>query len=130
VLIVNCRDYHREGRLAGQEIILPSTWTVIADPQGFDREIVLKLSGNHFTLLQPAVPSLTDPASHLERLAMEVEFDPPQNRSDLILGPFGGYADDDSYQTDMAIVLQLHHHFFLLQLQEMMLLQDLPDLFL
>jgi hypothetical protein len=120
LLFVNCRDYHREGRLAGQEIILPSTWTVIADPAGFDREIVLKLSGNHFTLLQPAVPSLTDPASHLELLAMEVEFDPPQNRSELIWGPFDGHADDVSYVTDMTAVIQL---------QEMMQMQDLPDLF-
>ena len=108
---MNCRGYHREGRLAGQEIISPSTWTVIADPladpQGFDREIVLKLSGNHFTLLQPAVSSLTDPVSHLELLALEVEFEPPQNRSELILGPFDGHADDDSYMTDMLAVTQL-----------------------
>ena len=108
LLFVNCRERHTEGPLIGMEKILPATWTVIKDPGGFHREIVLKLSGNHFTLLQPAVPSLTDPASHLHRLAMEAGFPDPVDISDLIWGPLDGFSpeNDDDYQAAVTTVLQ------------------------
>jgi hypothetical protein len=108
LLIVNCRDYHIDGPLAGTEVILPETWTIIGDAEGTHRDVVLKLSGNHFTLLRPTDPTHTDPIRRLQQIAHQVGFNPPRDISHFMSEPFEGDFDEESLQSarEAAITYQ------------------------
>ena len=99
LLIVNVR-----GRLEnGQEAIVPNAWTVISDPLVSDplefRDIVLKLSGNHFTLLEckdPTNAHAKHPIGRLLAMAELAGFPSPQQTGSLLLEPRNGISPDDA----------------------------------
>jgi hypothetical protein len=92
-LLVVCVDgYLPDGR----EAIVPNTWTTITDPScevGSHREIVLKLSHSHFTLLQTTDRDVTHPVGHLLILSDNIGFQAPQEMGTLLLEPRNGVDD-------------------------------------
>jgi hypothetical protein len=120
LLIVNVR-----GRLPnGQEAIIPNAWTVISDPRVVDplefRDIVLKLSGNHFTLLECKDPSnayAKHPIGRLLALSALVGFPGPQEMGSLLglLEPRNGIRPPDAAllaAQNEALALQAEEDFF------------------
>ena len=92
LLVVCVNGYLDDGR----EAITPSTWTTITDPSchvGRHREIVLKLSYSHFTLLQTTDRDVTHPVGHLLVLSNEIGFQAPQEMGPLLTEPRNGVDD-------------------------------------
>ncbi len=118
LLIVNVR-----GRLPnGQEAIVPNAWTVISDPHVVDplefRDIVLKLSGNHFTLLEckdPTNAHAKHPIGRLLAMSELVGFPGPQETGLLLLEPRNGVRPDDAAlraAINEALALEEEEKFF------------------
>ncbi len=106
----------------GQEAIIPNAWTVISDPHVVDplefRDIVLKLSGNHFTLLEckdPTNAHAKHPIGRLLAMSELVGFPGPQEMGSLLLEPRNGIRPPDAAvlaAQNEALALQVEENYF------------------
>ena len=86
----------------------PGTWTIISDPSVADplnyRDVILKLSGNHFTLLECSDPtSLRHPIERLLGIAKEIGFPPPQEMGFLLSQERKGFENPEDPELVAAV---------------------------